>query len=115
MNKKGVCLTLGIMCALLTYGICMQMKTVGGFGVVAGRTSNQSELKDEILKTTERYNNLYRDLEYLNKQLEIERTNATQNNEELEKIEEEIKEINKLLGLTDVSGKGVKKIGRAHV
>ena len=108
MNKKGVCLTLGIMCALLTYGICMQMKTVGGFGVVAGRTSNQSELKDEIIKTTERYNNLYRDLEYLNKQLEIERTNATQNNEELEKIEEEIKEINKLLGLTDVSGKGVK-------
>lgn len=108
MNKKGVCLTLGIMCAVLTYGICMQMKTVTGFGVTAGRTSSQSELKEEILKTKERYDNLYNDLEHLNKQLEKERTNATQNNDELAKLEEQIKEMNKLLGLTDVSGKGVK-------
>lgn len=108
MNKKGICLTLGIMCAVLTYGICMQIKTVGGFGVIAGRTSNQSEIKEEILKTKERYDNLYKDLEHINKQLEKERTNATENNDELAKLEEEIKEMNKMLGLTDVSGKGVK-------
>lgn len=108
MNKKGICLTLGIMCALLTYGICMQIKTVGGFGVAAVRTSSQSELKEEILKTKERYDNLYKDLERINKELEKERANATQNNTELEKLEEEIKVVNKLLGQTDVSGKGIK-------
>ncbi len=108
MNKKGICLTLGIMCAFLTYGICMQIKTVGGFGITAGRTSRQIELKEEILKTKERYDNLYKDLEHMEKQLEIERTNATKNNTELEQLEEEIKVIQKLLGATDVSGKGVK-------
>lgn len=108
MNKKGVCLTLGIMCAVLTYGICMQMKTVRGFGVITGGTSNQNKYKEDILKTKEKYDNVYRDLEHLNKELEKERANATQNDTELAKIEEEIKQINKLLGLTDVSGKGVK-------
>lgn len=108
MNKKGMCLTIGIMCAILTYGICVQIKTVGGFGVIVGRTSSQSELKEDILKTKERYDNLYKDFERLNNGVEKERANAAKNNEELEKIEEEIKENNKLLGLTDVSGKGVK-------
>jgi uncharacterized protein YlxW (UPF0749 family) len=108
MNKKGVCLTLGIMCAVLTYGICMQMKTVRGFGVATGGTSTQNKYKEDILKTKEKYDNVYRDLEHLNKELEKERANATQNDTELAKIEEEIKQINKLLGLTDVSGKGVK-------
>lgn len=110
MNKKGVCLTLGIMCAVLTYGICMQMKTVRGFGVTTGGTSTQNKLKEDILRTKEKYDNLYKDLEHMNKEVEKERAHATQNDEELAKIEEEIKEVNKLLGLTDVTGKGVKVV-----
>lgn len=108
MDKKGICLTLGIMCLALTYGLCMQVKTVGNYGSTVGGTSIQNELKEEILKVKERYDNLYEELEAVNEEIEIERTSATKNNTELEELEKEITEMNKLLGLTDTKGKGVK-------
>ncbi len=108
MDKKVICLVLGLMCVILTVGISIQIKTVGNFGTTIGLTSEQSELKDEILKTKEKYDNLYKSLEELETKLEIERNNATSNNSELTSLEEEIKETNILLGFTEVTGKGVK-------
>lgn len=110
MNKKVICLVLGLMCVILTVGIAIQMKTVRSFGTTVGLTSEQSELKDEILKTKEKYDNLYKSLEELEAKLEVERNNATSNNSELASLEEEIKETNILLGFTEVTGKGVKII-----
>lgn len=110
MNKKRIYLILGIMSLLLTYGICIQVKTVGNFGIPISGNSEQNELKEEILKIKERYDNLYKEYEKINNQLELERTNATQNNTELETLENEIKELNKLVGSTDITGTGVKII-----
>lgn len=108
MDKKRIALTLGIMCMVLVWGIFVQVKTVGNNGNTIGETSAQSELKEKILKMKEKYNNLYKELENAEQQLENERANATKNNSELEALEEEIKQINKLLGLTEVTGKGIK-------
>ena len=40
-------------------------------------------------------------------QLEIERTNSTQNNTELTELENTIKEGNKILGFSEVTGDGI--------
>lgn len=107
MNKKSISLVLGIMCVLLTFGIAVQIKTVNGTGTTVSTNAKENELRDAVLKAKEKYDNLYAELEYMEKQLEVERTNSTQNNTELEQLENEIKEGNKILGLSEVTGNGI--------
>ena len=107
MNKKSISLILGIMCMLLTIGIVIQIKTVSGTGTTISTNAKANELRDAVLKSKEKYDNLYKELERIEAQLEIERTNSTQNNAELEQLEKEIKEGNKVLGLSEVTGYGL--------
>ena len=107
MNKKIISLIIGIMCFLLTYGICIQLKTINKTGTVASTNATENELRDSVLKAREKYNNLYSALEAAEKKLEEERTNSTQNNGELENLENQIKEANKIAGITEVTGNGV--------
>lgn len=107
MNKKSISLVLGIMCFLLTYGIAVQIKTVNGTGTAVATTSRENELRDAVLKAKEKYDNLYEELELMETKLEIERTNSTQNNTELSELENTIKEGNKILGLSEVTGQGI--------
>ena len=107
MNKKKISLILGLMCLLLTYGIAVQIKTIGGTGSVMSTNAEENQLRDAVLKAKEKCDNLYAELENMEKKLEEERTNATQNNTELTNLENAIKENNKLLGLTDVTGNGI--------
>lgn len=92
----------------LTYGICIQMKTVNNNGTTVNLTEQQSELKSEILKTSEKYDNLLGELDKLEKELEKVRANSTSSNSELAILEESIKEKNIALGLTEVTGSGIK-------
>lgn len=107
MNKKSISLVLGIMCLILTYGIAVQVKTVSGTGTAVATTASENQLRDTVLKAKEKYDNLYEELERMETQLEIERTNSTQNNTELSKLENTIKEGNKVLGLSEVTGYGI--------
>ena len=107
MNKKLISLILGLMCVLLSYGIAVQIRTINGTGTTISTNSRENELRDAILKAKEKYDNLYEDLEKMESQLEIERTNSTQNNTELEQLENTIKEGNKILGLSEVTGYGL--------
>lgn len=107
MNKKTISLVLGIMCLLLTTGIAVQIKTVSGNGTTVSTNAKENELRDAVLKAKEKYDNMYTELEYMEEQLEIERTNSTQNNTELEQLENEIKGGNKILGLSEVTGNGI--------
>ena len=106
-NKKVISLILGSMCLLLTYGIVVQIKTINSTGTTTSINETENELKDAVLKAKEKYDNLYIELEEAEKQLEIERTNSTQNNGELEDLENSLKEGNKAAGLTEVTGYGV--------
>lgn len=107
MNKKVISLVLGIMCLLLTYGITVQIKTVKGTGTTISTNATENELRDAVLKSKEKYDNLYVALEEAESRLEAERTNATQNNTELTELENTIKEGNKIVGLSEVSGNGI--------
>lgn len=97
-----------VMSMALTYGICMQMKTVNNNGTTVNLTAQQSELKSEILRISERYDNLYEELDEVESELEKEREKATSANSDLAILEESIKEKNLALGLTEVTGTGVK-------
>ena len=97
-----------VMSMALTYGICIQMKTVNNNGTTVNLTEQQSVLKSEILKTSEKYDNLFEELDRLEEELEKVRANATSSNSELAILEESIKEKNLALGLTEVTGTGVK-------
>lgn len=107
MNKKLVGLILGIMCLMLTYGICVQIKTVNSTNSPISTNAAENELRNEVLKAKEKYDNKYKELEETEKKLEEERKSATENNTELSSLEEQIKNGNKALGLTDVTGPGV--------
>ena len=108
MKKKMQLITIfAIMSMALTYGICMQIKTVNNNGSTVNLTAQQSELKSEILKISEKYEKLYEELEELEAELEQEREKATSNNSSLAILEESIKEKNTALGLTEVTGTGV--------
>lgn len=107
MNKKVQYLILGIMCFILTIGIVVQVKTVNNNGTTVGVRQEESELKTQVLKMKEKYENSYEKLQRTELELEKTRENATNNNEELKNLEKQIKEANVLLGMTDVKGKGV--------
>ena len=107
MNKKKIALTLGIMTAILTFGICVQIKTINSTNSTYSTSNTVNNLRDEVLRYKEKYDNKYAELEKAEEELEKERESTTGNNDELAKLEEQIKEGNKLLGLTEVTGEGV--------
>lgn len=107
MNKEKIGLVLGITCALLVYGICIQIKTINSTNSSYSTSNTVNDLRDEVLKNKEKYDNKYEELEKTEAALEKERESTTSNNGELSNLEEQIKEGNKLLGLTEVTGEGV--------
>lgn len=107
MSKKIVSIVLGIMCFALTCGIVVQVRTVENSNSTVSQNYEENNLRAEVLKWKEKYDNKYAELEQAEITLEQEREKTTQNNEELEQAENEIKLGNKLLGLTDVTGPGV--------
>lgn len=107
MNKKLIGLILGVMCLILTCGICIQVKTVNSANSPLSTSSTENDLRDQVLKAKEKYDNKYNDLEKITNELEQERKNVTENNSELTSLEEQINQANKALGLTEVTGTGV--------
>lgn len=108
MKRIHLMIVFGIMSMILTYGIATQIRTVNNNGTTVNLTPEQSELKSKILKISEKYNNLNEEIEILEKKLEEERQSSTKNNSTLTSLEESIKEKNTLLGLTEVTGTGIK-------
>ena len=106
-NKKKIALVLGIMCFALTAGICVQIKTVKNTSSTISKNYEENNLRAEVLKYKERYDNLLRETEEVDKELQQEIEKATENNSELEEAKNQINDGNKIIGLTDVTGPGV--------
>ena len=110
MKRKQIAITLGIMCFLLTIAICVQLRTMSSANSTVSQTLSDNELRDEVLRMKERYDNTYAQLENAQKELEKVRQEATQDNSTAEAKEKELKENNMLLGNIDVIGEGVEVI-----
>ena len=107
MNKKQIAKTLGIMCFILTFAISVQIRTMNNANSTASQTLSDNELRDNVLRWKERYDNLSKDLEEAEKKLEKVRQMATKNDTTASAKEEQLKINNTLLGLTNVKGSGI--------
>ena len=106
-NKKLISIILGVMCFALTLGIVVQVRTIQNTNSTISQNQEANELRDELLRYKERYDNRFKELEEAEKELEKEREEATQNDSELEQAQQKITEGNKLTGMTEVTGPGV--------
>ena len=106
MKKKNIAISLGVMCFALTIAIVIQYKTISDANKVTGSNVN-SELKTEVLRWKERYEEIYQDLDQLEKILEEKRKLATSNDDKSIELQNELRTLNALIGTIDVSGEGV--------
>ena len=106
-NKKAIALVLGIMCFALTTGICIQIKTVKSTNSASSQNYEENNLRAEVLKYKEKYDNLLKETEKVDAQLQEQIESATKNNSELEEAKNQINEGNKTIGLAEVTGPGV--------
>ncbi len=110
-NKKKtkiiVSITIGIMCFILVFTMYIQFNTIERTDLANVATMREAELREELAKWNSRYEELKLkyDEEAIKKQeyqdslgTDVEASNL---------IEQELKETNILLGLTDVTGPGI--------
>ena len=107
MSKKTQAIILGLVRLILTIGICVQIKTVNNNGTTTSSNQKLNNLKSQVLKMKEKYDEAYARLENVQSELETTRKNITNDNEYLKSLEEQIKKYNVLLGATEVTGPGV--------
>ena len=106
-NKKKICLVLGIMCFALTFGICIQIKSVKNINSSISKNYEENNLRAEVLKYKEKYDNLIKETDEVDKELQQQIEKATENNSELEEAKNQINNGNKIIGLTEVTGPGI--------
>lgn len=107
MNKKIEYIIFAVICFILTIGIIVQINTVNNNGTTITGNQEESNLKTQVLKMKEKYENQYADLERLEKELENTRNRVASSNSELTELQNKIKEANNLIGNTNVKGSGV--------
>ncbi len=106
-NKKIISLVLGVMCFALTTGICIQVKTVKNYNSKVSQNYTENNLRAEVLKYKEKYDNLLKETEKVDNELQQKIEKASENNSELEEAKNQINSGNKIIGLAEVTGPGV--------
>lgn len=94
-------------CVLLTYGICIQLKTTRNTGTGLGKTQTENELRDAVLRWKEKYDDLYNEEEEQTQKLEKLRTEIATVDTGFLDVKEEITRTTTLLGYTEVEGEGI--------
>lgn len=107
MKKNHIAIILGIVCALLTLGMAIQIKTIEDANKTVAGALSVNNLRDEVLKWKARYEEIYEKVQQEEKKLDKIRKDVSANDESATNKREELKLVNRLLGLTEVKGKGV--------
>lgn len=107
MQEKKIAALLGVMCFLLTVGICVQMRTVTSTASRMGRTYAENELRDSVLKWKEKYDLAYDNLETKEAKLDKLRETASTSSEASENVKTSLEQNNMALGFTEVIGSGI--------
>ncbi len=92
---------------MLTVSIVVQVNTIKWTNSTVTKKLAEDELRDEVLKWKEKYDNATLELENAEKELSRVREDSTQNNDDDKNKQEEITLNNNLLGLTNLEGKGI--------
>ena len=97
MQKKEAAIIIGGICFVLVLAIVIQIKTVNSNNSIVLQTQSNDNLRDDLLKIREKYDNMSLELARQEKILEETRKRSTQDNPELKQKELELKENNVLL------------------
>ena len=107
-KEKWQVFLIGILCFVTAASICVQYRSAISYtteGEATVQSIAENKLRDQVLTEQENYNRLY--VQLAQTQLENLRKSSASNSEESEKLEKELTEYNRLLGYTDVTGKGI--------
>lgn len=105
---KKTAIIFGCICFILTIAIFVQIKTVESITNEEGISLNDNaELKNEVLRWRQVYKDVYKQLEEAEERLEEARTVAATNSDTDVDVKNQIKENNRLLGLSEVKGSGI--------
>ena len=109
-KEKWQVFLIGILCFVTAASICVQYRSAISYtteGEATVQSIAENKLRDQVLTEQENYNRLYVQVQLAQTQLENLRKSSASNSEESEKLEKELTEYNRLLGYTDVTGKGI--------
>ena len=109
-GKITVTVTILIACFALTLVMFMQFKIVDQTDLDLIETMRETELQEELANWKEMYDETEGKYKETLVTIEEYRTNTESNVETEKLLEEELEEINKALGTTDVQGSGVEII-----
>lgn len=107
LNHKKIGILLGIICMLLTIGICVQIKTVNDSSTGVGKTQKENELRNSVLKWKERYETIAYEQVVKEKELEELRTAVANEDSDSVNLRNELEQANTLLGYNEISGQGL--------
>lgn len=107
MNQKKIAIVLGVVCIVLTFAISTQLKTMAEVSKTVASSFGDDKLREEVLKRKELYEELFEELQIEEKKLENIRKQATDNDDTSASVREELRMVNRLLGYTELTGKGV--------
>ena len=108
--KKGkvtMIVIIGIVCFVLALVMSMQFKIVNETDITSIENMRESELRAELANWKSKYEETNQQYEEVTAKIE-EYKNNKQSNDETEKlVNEELEQVNQLLGKTDVQGEGI--------
>lgn len=107
-EKNKIALILGVVCFILIIGICTQIRSIDSITEKEGISiSENSELIDEKFRQKQILKDTIEDFNKANLEYEQVRAKAAESNDNDKYIESQIKNSDKLLGLTEVKGPGI--------
>jgi uncharacterized protein YlxW (UPF0749 family) len=107
MENKGIIITVGAMCFILTFMVAVQFRTIKLSESDITRLKSENELRDEINQWKDMYDIASNKIDELNSKVEEYRNAASQTNTATELINKELSDVSIIAGLTKVKGKGL--------
>lgn len=106
-EKLVMSITIGISCFALMLVMFMQFKVVKQTDITAIETMKESELKLELASWREKYNQLNEKYNEVVTKVEEYKNEKVSDEKTAELLKEELEQLNKALGKTDVEGEGI--------
>lgn len=108
MKEKGILsISIGCVALILTMIMFTQFKTIEQTDIVAIETMRETELRTELAEWKEKYEEIEKKLEDTNSKIDEYQTQMTSDENATEILKEELNEVQKFLGYTDVHGEGI--------
>ena len=91
LNRRVIAaVTLGLVCFVLTIAIFVQVKTTNTSNSTVAQTMEENDLRDQVLRMKEKYDNVYEELGNATKRLEQIRVDATKDDSEAKEKQKEL-------------------------